>query len=324
MIVPLPDIKGREQILKVHFEKIVADKTVDLSVIARGTPGFSGADLANLVNESALLAGRVGKKKVQMVDFEKAKDKILMGRERRSLVMSDEEKKLVAFHEAGHAIVGLNLKYHDPIYKVSIIPRGMALGVTMFLPEKEFFNYSRQRLEDQITSMFGGRVAEVLEFGSEQATTGASNDIKRATDIARRMVTSWGLSKLGPITYGQEEGEIFLGRTVTSHKEVSPETASAIDGEVKRIIDENYKRAEEILEKNKDKLIAMADALLLYETLDKEDLDVIMSGEKLKKTQKKRSTRKLKKTEVKDKKKASSLKKESEDKTQEADTKVDE
>ena len=288
VIVPLPDIKGREQILKVHFEKIVADKTVDLSVIARGTPGFSGADLANLVNESALLAGRVGKKKVQMVDFEKAKDKILMGRERRSLVMSDEEKKLVAFHEAGHAIVGLNLKYHDPIYKVSIIPRGMALGVTMFLPEKEFFNYSRQRLEDQITSMFGGRVAEVLEFGSEQATTGASNDIKRATDIARRMVTSWGLSKLGPITYGQEEGEIFLGRTVTSHKEVSPETASAIDGEVKRIIDENYKRAEEILEKNKDKLIAMADALLLYETLDKEDLDVIMSGEKLKKTQKKR------------------------------------
>ncbi|MDH5729051.1 MAG: ATP-dependent zinc metalloprotease FtsH [Gammaproteobacteria bacterium] len=278
--VPLPDVRGREQILRVHMRKVPVDDNVKPKVIARGTPGFSGADLANLVNEAALFAARANKKLVQQDDFERAKDKIMMGAERKSMVMSDDEKKLTAYHEAGHAIVGLKVPDHDPVYKVSIIPRGRALGVTMFLPEEDRYSYSKQRLESSISSLFGGRIAEEIIFGVEKVTTGASNDIQRTTDIARSMVTKWGLSdRLGPLTYAEEEGEVFLGRQVTQHKNVSDETTHTIDEEVRAIIDRNYQRSTRILNENLDKLHAMADALIQYETIDRGQIDKIMKGE---------------------------------------------
>jgi len=279
VVVPLPDVRGREQILKVHMRKIPAADDVKASVIARGTPGFSGADLANLVNEAALFAARSDKKLVEMDDMEKAKDKIMMGAERRSLVMSDDEKRLTAYHESGHAIVGRLVPEHDPVHKVSIIPRGRALGVTLFLPEDDRFSYSKQRLESSISSLFGGRVAEELIFGAESVTTGAQNDIHRATDIARNMVTKWGLSdRLGPLTYSEEEQEVFLGHSVAQHKNVSDETTHLIDEEVRRVIERNYQRARELLESNLDKLHAMADLLMKYETIDADQIDDIMSG----------------------------------------------
>jgi cell division protease FtsH len=279
VVVPLPDIRGREQILKVHMRKVALGDNVNATVIARGTPGFSGADLANLVNEAALFAARANKKLVDMEDFERAKDKVMMGAERRSMVMSDDEKKLTAYHEAGHTIVGRMMPGHDPVYKVSIIPRGRALGVTMFLPESDRLSYSKQFLESQLCSLFGGRIAEELIFGSELITTGASNDIQRATSISRNMVTKWGLSeKLGPLTYDEEEGEVFLGHSVTRHKEISDETARLIDSEIKEIIERNYSKAEKILKDNLDKLHMMAEALIKYETLDTHQIDDIMEG----------------------------------------------
>ena len=247
VVVPLPDIRGREQILKVHMNKVPVDDNVQVLPIARGTPGFSGADLANLVNEAALFAARSDKRTVGMAELDKAKDKIMMGAERRSMVMDDNEKKLTAYHEAGHAIVGLLVPEHDPVYKVSIIPRGRALGVTLFLPEQDRYSHSRRRLESQLASLFGGRVAEELIFGIDSVTTGASNDIMRATEIARKMVTSWGLSSLGPLTFGQEESEVFLGRSMSQNKEISDETAQRIDEEVRAIVDRNYQRAQQIL-----------------------------------------------------------------------------
>jgi len=279
VVVPLPDVRGREQILKVHMRKVPLADNVKPSVIARGTPGFSGADLANLVNEAALFAARSNKRDVDMDDFEKAKDKIMMGAERKSMVMSEDEKKLTAYHEAGHAIVGRLVPAHDPVYKVSIIPRGRALGVTMFLPEGDRYSYSKQRLESQISSMFGGRIAESIIFGPEHVTTGAQNDIERATDIARNMVTKWGLSeRLGPLTYSEDDGEVFLGRSVTRHKNVSDETAHVIDEEIRSIVDRNYRRSEELLRANLDKLHTMADALIKFETIDSEQIDDIMAG----------------------------------------------
>ncbi len=279
VVVPLPDVRGREQILKVHMRKVPIGDDVRADLIARGTPGFSGADLANLVNEAALFAARANKRTVEMEEFERAKDKIIMGAERKSMVMSEDEKKLTAYHEAGHAIVGRLVPEHDPVYKVSIIPRGRALGVTMFLPEDDRYSYSKQRLESQLSSLFGGRIAEELIFGSERVTTGASNDIERATEIARNMVTKWGLSsKMGPLAYSEERGEVFLGHSVTQHKTVSDETAHAIDEEVRRIIDSNYKRAEKLLRENMDKLHTMAQALMKYETIDTEQINDIMAG----------------------------------------------
>ena len=279
VVVPLPDIRGREQILKVHMRKVALGDNVKANIIARGTPGFSGADLSNLVNEAALFAARANKKLVDMDEFEKAKDKIMMGAERRSLVMSEEEKKLTAYHEAGHAIVGRLVPSHDPVYKVTIIPRGRALGVTMFLPEEDRLSYSKELLESQISSLFGGRIAEELIFNASKVTTGASNDIERATQLARSMVTKWGLSeKLGPLTYSEEDGEVFLGRSVTQHKAISDETAHAIDEEIRNIVDKNYKRSEKILKKNIDKLHLMADALIKYETIDQAQIDDIMKG----------------------------------------------
>jgi cell division protease FtsH len=277
--VPLPDIRGREQILKVHMRKAPISDDVKPGVIARGTPGFSGADLANLVNEAALFAARFNKRVVEMEDFEKAKDKIMMGAERRSMVMSDDEKRLTAYHEAGHTIVGRLVPAHDPVYKVTIIPRGRALGVTMFLPEQDRLSYSKERLESQISSLFGGRVAEELVFGPDQVTTGASNDIERVTQIARSMVTQWGLSdRLGPLVYSKEDGEVFLGHSVTQHKTVSDETAHTIDEEIRCFVDRNYKRAQVILKENMEKLHAMAEALIKYETLESDQIDDIMSG----------------------------------------------
>ena len=279
VVVPLPDVRGREQILKVHMRKVPLSDNVKPAVIARGTPGFSGADLANLVNEAALFAARANKRDVDMDDFEKAKDKIMMGAERKSMVMSEEEKKLTAYHEAGHAIVGRLVPAHDPVYKVSIIPRGRALGVTMFLPEGDRYSFSKQRLESQISSLFGGRIAEAIIFGAEFVTTGAQNDIERATDIARNMVTKWGLSdRLGPLTYSEDDGEVFLGRSVTRHKNVSDETAHVIDEEIRAVINRNYQRSEGLLRDNLDKLHAMADALIKYETIDSEQIDDIMAG----------------------------------------------
>ncbi len=279
VVVPLPDMRGREQILKVHMRKVPVSDNVNAKNIARGTPGFSGADLANLVNEAALFAARANKRLVEMDEFEKAKDKIMMGAERKSMVMSEDEKKLTAYHEAGHAIVGLKVPSHDPVYKVSIIPRGRALGVTMFLPEEDRYSYSKERLESQIASLFGGRIAEELIFGSDHVTTGASNDIQRTTELARNMVTKWGLSeKLGPLTYSEEEGEVFLGHSVTQHKNVSDETAHIIDEEIKNIVERNYKRARQILEDNMDILHAMSEALIKFETIDKDQIDDIMEG----------------------------------------------
>lgn len=277
--VGLPDIRGREQILKVHMRKVPISDNVDARVIARGTPGFSGADLANLVNEAALFAAKSNKRTVEMSEFEKAKDKLLMGVERRSMVMNESERKLTAYHEAGHAIVGLLVLEHDPVYKVSIIPRAQALGVTLFLPTDDRYSYSKQRLECQLSSLFGGRIAEELIFGKQSVTTGASNDIKRATDIARNMVTRWGLSdRLGPLTYGDEEGEVFLGHSMSKRKEVSDETAHIIDEEIRQLIDRNYQLAKQILTDNVDKLHLMAEALLKYETIDTEQIKDAMEG----------------------------------------------
>jgi len=279
VVVPLPDIRGREQILKVHMRKVPEAEDVNPSLIARGTPGFSGADLANLVNEAALFAARENSKNVTMAHFERAKDKIMMGAERRSMVMSDEEKKLTAYHEAGHAIVGRLVPEHDPVYKVSIIPRGRALGVTMFLPEGDRYSHSKKQLESQISSLFGGRIAEELVFGPESVTTGASNDIERATDIARNMVTKWGLSeRLGPLTYTEDEGEVFLGRSVTQHKNMGDDTARIIDEEVRQFIDRNYERARTLLTENINILHNMARALIKYETIDARQIDELMAG----------------------------------------------
>jgi len=280
VVVPLPDIRGREQILKVHIRKVPEASDVNPSIIARGTPGFSGADLANLVNEAALFAARENSKTVTMSHFERAKDKIMMGAERRTMVMSEKEKKLTAYHEAGHAIVGRLVPEHDPVYKVSIIPRGRALGVTMFLPEEDRYSHSKKHLESQISSLFGGRIAEELIYGKDSVTTGASNDIERATDIARNMVTKWGLSeRLGPLTYSEDEGEVFLGRSVTQHKNMGDDTARIIDEEIRDLIDRNYVRAETILKENMDVLHNMTDALMKYETIDSDQIDALMAGE---------------------------------------------
>jgi cell division protease FtsH len=278
--VSLPDIIGREQILKVHMRKIPFAEDVEPLVIARGTPGFSGADLANLVNEAALLAARHDKRLVDMSEFDHAKDKILMGAERRSMVMTEKEKRLTAYHEAGHAIVGLSMPEHDPVYKVSIIPRAQALGVTMFLPEQDRYSHSKQRLESQLSGLFGGRIAEELIFGSENVTTGASNDIQRATDIARSMVTRWGLSeRMGPLTYGENETEVFLGHSMGQRKEISGQTAGMIDEEVRRIVDHNYERAKQVLVEKMAILHAMAEALIKYETIDAEQIAQIAAGQ---------------------------------------------
>jgi cell division protease FtsH len=279
VVVPLPDVRGRSQILKVHMRKVPTAENVDPMVIARGTPGFSGADLANLVNESALFAARANRKVVSMAEFERAKDKVMMGAERRSMIMKEEEKKLTAYHEAGHAIVGRLVPEHDPVYKVSIIPRGRALGVTMFLPEDDRYSFSKKLLESQLSALFGGRIAEELIFGEDAVTTGASNDIERATSIARSMVTQWGLSdRMGPLSYNEDEGEIFLGKTMGRQKTVSDDTAQAIDSEIRTIIDRNYQRAVVMLRENEDKLHLMADALMKYETIDSGQIDSIMEG----------------------------------------------
>lgn len=278
VVVPLPDIRGREQILNVHLKNVPLEKDLDARPIARGTPGFSGADLANLVNEAALFAARENKTEVGLYELERAKDKILMGSERKSMVMNEEEKKLTAYHEAGHAIVGRLVPEHDPVYKVTIIPRGRALGVTLFLPEQDRYSHSLKRLESQLSSLFGGRVAEELIFGWENVTTGASNDIQRATEIARKMVTQWGLSNLGPLTYAEDESEVFLGRSMTTRKETSDATFLKIDEEVQNIIQKNYQRARNMLEENIEKLHIMAKALIQYETIDSAQIDEIMDG----------------------------------------------
>jgi cell division protease FtsH len=277
--VPLPDLRGREHILRVHMQKLPCDEDVRPRDIARGTPGFSGADLANLVNEAALFAARGNRKNVTMEEFERAKDKLIMGTERKSMVMKEEEKRLTAYHEAGHAIVGRLVPDHDPVYKVSIIPRGRAMGITMFLPEEDRYSLTKQGIESQLSSLFGGRIAEQLMFGHDRVTTGASNDIERATQIARNIVTKWGMSdKLGPLSYGEDENEVFLGRSVTQHKNMSDDTQHAIDEEIRHFIDRNYERAEEILKENMDKLHKMADALLKYETIDHHQIQAIMEG----------------------------------------------
>ncbi|ETK15259.1 cell division protein [Pseudomonas sp. FH4] len=280
VVVGLPDIRGREQILKVHMRKVPMGDDVAPGVIARGTPGFSGADLANLVNEASLFAARTGKRIVEMKEFELAKDKIMMGAERKSMVMSEKEKQNTAYHEAGHAIVGRVVPEHDPVYKVSIIPRGRALGVTMFLPEEDRYSLSKRALISQICSLYGGRIAEEMTLGFDGVTTGASNDIMRASQIARNMVTKWGLSeKLGPLMYAEEEGEVFLGRGGGGQgASFSGETAKLIDSEVRSIIDQCYGTAKQILTDNRDKLDAMADALMKYETIDAEQIDDIMAG----------------------------------------------
>ncbi|MCS5710482.1 ATP-dependent zinc metalloprotease FtsH [Candidatus Berkiella aquae] len=279
VVVGLPDVRGREQILKVHMRKVPISDNVEPRVIARGTPGFSGADLANLVNEAALSAARFNKRLVDMEEMERAKDKIIMGVERHSMVMNAQERRLTAYHEAGHAIVGLTVPEHDPVYKVTIIPRAQALGVTMFLPEEDRYSYSKKRLEGQITSLFGGRIAEELIFGADSVTTGASNDIKRATEIARNMVTKWGLSeRLGPLTYNEDEGEVFLGHSMNTRKEVASTTASVIDEEIRKIIDRNYERAKEILVEKQAILHSMAEALIKYETIDVGQLEDLMAG----------------------------------------------
>ena len=282
VVVGLPDIRGREQILKVHMKKVPVAPEVDASLIARGTPGFSGADLANLVNEASLFAARENTRVVAMSHFEQAKDKIMMGAERRSMVMKESEKLNTAYHEAGHAIVGRLMPEHDPVYKVSIIPRGRALGVTMFLPEEDKYSHSKRGLISQICSLYGGRIAEELTLGTEGVTTGASNDIQRATSIARNMVTKWGLSeRLGPQMYDEEDNEPFLGRSMSRpvHGQ-SDDTARLIDEEVKGILDTCYQTAKKTLEDNMDKLHVMADTLMEYETIDSNQIDQIMEGKK--------------------------------------------
>lgn len=280
VVVGLPDIRGREQILKVHMRKVPVGENVNPAVIARGTPGFSGADLANLVNEASLFAARSNKRLVEMKEFELAKDKIMMGAERKTMVMSEKEKRNTAYHEAGHAIVGRLVPEHDPVYKVSIIPRGRALGVTMFLPEEDRYSLSKRALISQICSLYGGRIAEEMTLGFDGVTTGASNDIMRASQIARNMVTKWGLSeKLGPLMYAEEDGEVFLGRSAGSqHASVSGETAKLIDSEVRSIIDQCYATAKQLLIDNRDKLEAMTEALMKYETIDSDQIDDIMAG----------------------------------------------
>jgi len=282
VVVGLPDIRGREQILKVHMRKVPVGEDVDASIIARGTPGFSGADLANLVNESALFAARASKRLVSMEEFDRAKDKIMMGAERKSMVMSEKEKRNTAYHEAGHAIVGRLVPDHDPVYKVTIIPRGRALGVTMFLPEEDRYSMSRQGIRSQICSLFGGRIAEEMTLGKEYVTTGASNDIERATQLARNMVTKWGLSeRMGPLMYDEDDGEVFLGMSAGAKpKPHSPDTSRAIDEEVRKIIDGCYAEAAKLLAENEEKLHVMADALMDYETLNADQLDDIMAGAK--------------------------------------------
>ena len=277
VVVPLPDIRGREQILKVHMRKVPVAPDIDASILARGCPGFSGADLANLVNEAALFAARSNKRLVDMEDFERAKDKIMMGAERRSMVMPEEERKNTAYHESGHAVVAKLLPKTDPVHKVTIIPRGRALGLTMQLPDQERYSQDRERLLSTITVLFGGRIAE--ELFMQQMTTGASNDFQRATDLARRMVTQWGMSEtMGQMVYGEEEGEIFLGRSVTTHKNVSELTMQKVDNEIRRILDEQYARARRLLEENRDKVEAMAAALLEMETIDSDQINDIMAG----------------------------------------------
>ena len=280
VVVPNPDIVGREKILKVHMRKVPLAPDVDAKVIARGTPGFSGADLANLVNEAALLAARAGNRMVTMHEFEAAKDKVLMGTERRSMVMTNEEKKLTAYHEAGHAIVGLNVPKHDPLHKVTIIPRGRALGVTMSLPEKDRYGYSKIELQSKLAMMFGGRIAEELTFGPENVTTGAGNDIQQATQMARRMVTEYGFSdKLGPLRYSDNEEEVFLGHSVARQQNVSEETAKIIDEEVRNLIETATLTARRILTEKHDDLVTLAEALLEYETLSGEEVAALLKGE---------------------------------------------
>jgi cell division protease FtsH len=278
VMVGLPDINGRDAILKIHMSKLPIAKNVQSISIAKGTPGFSGADLANLTNEAALIAAGKDKQLVGMHEFEKAKDKIMMGAERKSMAMDEAEKEMTASHEAGHAIVGRIVPEHDPVYKVSIIPRGRALGVTMFLPEKDSYSISKRKLNSQIASLFGGRVAEELIYGADAVTTGASNDIERATEIAHKMVKQWGMSdKLGPLAYGEDEGEVFLGKQVTKHKHISEDTFKVIDEEIRVIIDANYALATKILKENKDILVEMTKALMTHETIDKEQIDDLMN-----------------------------------------------
>ena len=282
VVVSLPDIRGREQILNVHMRKVPIADDVEPSILARGTPGFSGADLENIVNEAALFAARGGKRLVEMEEFEKAKDKVMMGAERKSMVMSEKEKRNTAYHESGHAIVGYTVPDHDQLYKITIVPRGRALGVTMFLPEEDRYSHSRRSVESQICSLLGGRIAEELISGADGVTTGASNDIERATQLARNMVTKWGLSeRMGPVKYDDEEGEVFLGMSAGSQsKSISSQTAREIDEEVRKIIDDCYKRAKKILQDNVEKLHAMADALMEYETLSPAQAGDIMAGAK--------------------------------------------
>jgi cell division protease FtsH len=277
VVVPLPDIRGREQILNVHMRKVPVAPDVRADIIARGTPGFSGADLANLVNEAALFAARGNKRLVEMDDFERAKDKIIMGAERRSIVMPEHERKNTAYHESGHAVVAKLLARTDPVHKVTIIPRGRALGVTMQLPEQDRYSMDREQLQQSISVLFGGRIAEEIFMG--QMTTGASNDFERATEMARRMVTQWGMSeKLGPMVYGENEGEVFLGRSITTHKNVSEATMQQVDAEIRSIIDQQYSLARRLIEDNRDKVEAMAKALLEWETIDADQIDDIMQG----------------------------------------------
>ena len=282
VVVSLPDIRGREQILNVHMRKVPIADDVEPSILARGTPGFSGADLENIVNEAALFAARGGKRLVEMEEFEKAKDKVMMGAERKSMVMSEKEKRNTAYHESGHAIVGYTVPDHDQLYKITIVPRGRALGVTMFLPEEDRYSHSRRSVESQICSLLGGRIAEELISGADGVTTGASNDIERATQLARNMVTKWGLSeRMGPVKYDDEEGEVFLGMSAGSQsKSISSQTAREIDEEVRKIIDDCYKRAKKILQDTVEKLHAMADALMEYETLSPAQAGDIMAGAK--------------------------------------------
>ncbi|MDP6352206.1 MAG: ATP-dependent zinc metalloprotease FtsH [Alphaproteobacteria bacterium] len=282
VVVPNPDIIGREKILKVHMRKVPLAPDVNAKTIARGTPGFSGADLANLVNEAALLAARIGRRVVTMAEFESAKDKVMMGAERRSMVMTEDDKKITAFHEAGHALVGLHMPAHDPLHKITIIPRGRALGVTMSLPERDRYSHSKIELDARLAVMFGGRVAEQLTFGDEQVTTGAANDITQATNLARKMITEWGMSDaLGPLRYESNDEEVFLGHSVTQHKNLSDATAASIDSEIKRLIKEAEAKAHQILTNHSDQLATIADALLEFETLSGEDVDALLRGEEI-------------------------------------------